>query len=57
LFTGAASDVIRNSQKKIVLIDGRKLAKLMVQHGVGVRTQESYEIKVVDDDFFDQENF
>lgn len=54
-FTSAAKDFTSRSQKKIVLIDGPKLAQLMVQHGVGVRTQRSHEIKAIDDDFFDQE--
>ena len=54
-FTRAAMDFIARSQKRIVLIDGPKLGQLMVQHGVGVRTQRSHKIKAIDDDFFDQE--
>jgi restriction system protein len=39
-------------ESKIILIDGVKLADLMVEHGVGVTTTNSYEIKKIDLDFF-----
>lgn len=37
---------------KIVLIDGRKLAELMVDYGIGVSVAARYEIKRIDSDFF-----
>ena len=43
------------SPKRIVLIDGEELARLMVRHGVGVRTRLHHEIKRIDEDYFDQE--
>ena len=43
------------SPKRIVLIDGEELARLMVQNGVGVRTKVSYEVKRIDEDYFVQE--
>ncbi len=37
----------------VVLIDGYELAKLMVEHNIGVSIQSSYDIKAVDFDYFD----
>ncbi len=38
---------------RITLIDGPELARLMVAHGVGVRTRIRHEIKRIDEDYFD----
>ena len=54
-FTQAAKDYIARSPKRIVLIDGAELARLMVRHGIGVRTHILHEIKRIDEDYFDQE--
>ena len=49
------------SPKRIVLIDGEELARLMVRYDIGVRArdqdrqQDYYKIKRIDDDYFDQE--
>lgn len=52
-----------HSQKKakeahhtIILIDGLKLVDLMYKFGVGVQVKNTYEIKVVDNDFFEIED-
>ena len=37
---------------RIVLIDGKELARLMIAHGVGVATAATYEVKKVDLDYF-----
>lgn len=39
---------------KIILIDGEKLAQLMIEFNVGVSTKGQYLIKQVDSDYFDQ---
>jgi restriction endonuclease Mrr len=39
---------------KVVLIDGETLAKLMIDHSVGVSLQRSYEVKRVDSDSFSE---
>lgn len=39
-------------QNHIVLIDGEKLANLMIEYGVGVSTIQTYKIKKIDSDFF-----
>jgi restriction system protein len=41
--------------KKVVLIAGDELARLMIEHRVGVTATKSYEIVDVSQDFFDEE--
>ncbi|MEG1567335.1 MAG: restriction endonuclease [Anaerovoracaceae bacterium] len=36
----------------VILIDGQKLAKLMIEHNFGVSTKKTFEIKVIDTDLF-----
>lgn len=55
-FTKSARDYVARSPKRIVLIDGEELARLMVKHNVGVRTRDRYEIKRIDQDYFDQDS-
>jgi restriction system protein len=38
---------------KVVLIDGRELAKLMIEYNIGVSVESTYEIKRIDSDFFE----
>jgi restriction system protein len=38
--------------KRIVLIDGARLANLMIRHNVGVRVAHTIHLKKLDDDFF-----
>ncbi len=40
-------------ENKIVLIDGKRLAELMIDHGIGVSPVSSYEIKRLDSDYFE----
>ena len=54
-FTRAAKEYVARSPKRIVLIDGEELARLMIQHDVGVRMRVRYEIKRIDEDYFDQD--
>lgn len=37
---------------KVVLVDGRQLAQLMIEYNVGVSTESVYEVKRIDTDFF-----
>jgi restriction system protein len=39
---------------KIILIDGEKLVDLMVRYNVGMQIKTIYEIKQVDEDFFEE---
>ncbi len=43
----------REAHHKIILIDGNKLTDLMYQYGVGVHIKNVYEIKEIDEDFFE----
>jgi restriction system protein len=38
--------------QRIVLIDGQRLARLMIAHGVGVQTTETIAIREIDENFF-----
>lgn len=40
----------------IILVDGKKLTELMIEHGVGVSTQKAYLIKRIDSDYFSDDN-
>lgn len=51
-FSKEAREYCEMIEKKVVLIDGRKLAELMIQYGLGVSTKQTYEVKAVDTDFF-----
>lgn len=39
---------------RIILIDGERLGRLMVDHGVGVSTAGVYEVKKIDSDYFEE---
>lgn len=52
---GAREFVDRIEGKKVVLIDGPKLADLMIEHNVGVNPTKLYELKEVSNDFFDED--
>ncbi len=38
---------------KIILIDGDRLVSLMIKHNIGVQVKNTYEVKEVDEDFFE----
>ena len=54
-FTQEAKDYAGSSQYKVVLIDGVRLADLMIEHGLGVSVVATYLIKRIDSDFFSEE--
>ena len=51
-YTQEARDYAAQSQYKVVLIDGERLAQLMIEYNLGVSTAAVYEVKRVDNDFF-----
>ncbi len=51
-FSKGAVEYARGLQDKVVLVDGDLLANLMVDYGVGVSLERSYEVKRVDSDYF-----
>lgn len=52
VFSKGALDYAAGLESKIILIDGQRLAELMIDHGVGVNTVNSYDIKNIDSDYF-----
>jgi restriction system protein len=54
VFTAQASSFAEKSMKRIVLVDGSRLARLMVQYGVGVATIRNYQLCRIDLDFFEE---
>lgn len=53
-FSKEASDYAGGISQKIVLIDGPKLASLMIEYNVGVSTKRTLEIKRLDSDYFEE---
>jgi restriction system protein len=53
-FTPAASTAVlgNKSDQKIVLIDGVRLAALMIEHNLGVSVAQNFALKRLDSDFF-----
>ncbi len=47
---------ISAGNKFIRLVDGNELAQLMIRHGVGVVTEYTYEIKKLDENYFEDED-
>lgn len=52
-FTTQAKEYAAKVPQKIILLDGDTFARLMIQYGVGVRTERLVEIKRIDLDYFD----
>jgi restriction system protein len=54
-FTNEAKEFVSLIESKIVLIDGKELAELMIDFNVGVSTKETFVIKRIDSDYFIEE--
>jgi restriction system protein len=54
-FDEKALDKARSAHHKIICIDGQKLVTLMHEFNVGIQTKTTYEIKQIDEDFFDEQ--
>jgi restriction system protein len=54
-FTREAQDYTSNISNKVVLVDGRTLALLMIENSVGVSSSKSFEVKRIDSDYFSEE--
>lgn len=52
----ARSYVEKQLATKVVLVDGEKLTKLMIEYNLGVSVESVYTIKKIDTDFFSEEN-
>ena len=54
-FDEKALEKARSAHHKIICIDGQKLVTLMHEFNVGIQVKTIYEIKQVDEDFFDEQ--
>lgn len=54
-YSREAIEYATSISSKIILIDGPRLAQLLVDHSVGVSTIGTYELKRLDSDYFDGE--
>jgi restriction system protein len=54
-FSADAEDFVDRIDKKIVLIDGERLAQLMIDHRVGVTPSMEYVLCKIDADYFEEE--
>jgi restriction system protein len=54
-FDSGAEKKAKEASHKIILIDGLKFVELMYRFGVGVQSKFIYEVKQIDEDFFESE--
>ena len=54
-FSPEAVEYVATIDPKVVLIDGMRLAQLMIDHNVGVSRSQVYELKRIDSDYFTEE--
>lgn len=54
-FSSGARDAAAGLDMKVVLIDGRELAQLMIENNLGVNVKDVFEVKQVDIDYFVEE--
>lgn len=54
-FSNGATIYANSINSNVVLIDGDKLAELMIRYNLGVSVKQAYEIKKIDEDFFADE--
>jgi len=55
-FTSGAKKYAESVHKRIILIDGQELVRLLIRYGVGVRVERDIQIKRVDLDYFDRDD-
>jgi restriction system protein len=53
-FSREAREYAGSVDRKIVLIDGQNLARLMIEFNAGISTARTYEIKRIDSDYFQE---
>ena len=54
-FSNGALEYVKNLPQRVILIDGERLADLMLEHNIGVSSAYAYEIKRIDSDYFEEE--
>ena len=51
-FPSSVRDYVGQSTFRVVLIGGHKLARLMMQHNIGVRVKDEIKIRRIDETYF-----
>jgi restriction system protein len=54
-FSNGALEYVKNLPQRVILIDGQRLAELMIEHNIGVSRSYAYEIKRIDSDYFEEQ--
>jgi len=53
-FTADARAYARSAiGSRVVLVDGQTLARLMVERNLGVRVEQTFELKAIDEDYYE----
>ena len=52
-YSTSARETAGMLSKRIVLVDGGQLTRLMIRHNIGCRVEETLEIKKIDEEFFE----
>jgi len=52
-YTKSALEYAERSPKRLRLIGGEELTRLMVKHGIGVRDDKTWKLQKIDENFFD----
>lgn len=53
-FPNSVYEFVGQVEYKIILIDGERLANLMIEHGIGLSTVNAYHVKTIDSDYFEE---
>jgi restriction system protein len=53
-FSSGAVEFARSISQRVILINGVRLAELMIEHNIGTSVSHSYEIKRIDSDYFEE---
>lgn len=52
-FSDGALEYVKNLPQRVILIGGQRLAELMIEHNIGVAPADTFQIKKVDLDYFE----
>ena len=54
-FSNEAQEYARTVSTRVALVDGQRLAQLMIEHGVGVSDVQTFVLRRVDTDYFEEQ--
>ncbi len=53
-FPNTVYEFVKQVEYKIILIDGERLANLMIEYNIGLSTANTYHVKTIDSDYFEE---